>query len=92
MTTLGFAQQKESSVGRFQLFQGAYNVLGIDNVERTYQALIKLDTSTGQMFICSGSAIDGKAFNKPDKVVTSRGCSPFEYEVTYDKDKNAVEN
>ncbi len=70
-----FAQNKGAvtDVGRFQLFQGKYTFVNIMGEEYTLEGLFKIDTKTGQLFICGERQVDGK-----EGYVIQRQCKPFE--------------
>lgn len=72
-----FAQSKGNAtdVGRFQLFQGKYTFVNIMGEEYTLEGLFKIDTKTGQLFICGERQADGK-----EGYVIQRKCKPFEDE------------
>jgi|GEM_PF-1060367 len=80
-----FAQSKGTGtdVGRFQLFQGTYRFVNIMGEEYLRDALFKLDTKTGQLFICEEWQIDGK-----EGYVNQRKCKPFGDEKVTLKDVN----
>jgi hypothetical protein len=54
--TLG-AMQQQGSVGRFQLVEGKYQIVGKERVVDTV-AVWRIDTVTGET-VCYGSVIDG---------------------------------
>ena len=67
--------------GRFQLFQGEYRFVNLKGQEFQQRALFKIDTATGEVFICDSNQFDGKHRGKPGTMVQWRGCSPFEGEI-----------
>jgi hypothetical protein len=69
--------------GRFQLFQGEYQFINLKGEAHWSRALFKLDTATGEIFICEGRQIDGRHLKpaQPDKMVQRQNCLPFEEEL-----------
>ena len=74
----------QTQPGRFQLFQGEYRFINIRGQEFREKALLKIDTATGEVFICSGSQVDGALLGKPGKMVQKYSCQPFDSELTVD--------
>ena len=80
-----FAQNKGTGtdVGRFQLFQGTYRFVNIMGEEYLREGLFKIDTKTGQLFVCEEWQVDGK-----EGYVIQRKCKPFEEGVVTPKEVN----
>jgi hypothetical protein len=45
---------------------------------------MKIDSLTGEVFVCTMNQIDGKARGKPGKIIEKAACEPFEREQTFD--------
>ncbi|MEM5789178.1 MAG: hypothetical protein AAGU11_17830 [Syntrophobacteraceae bacterium] len=73
-------------IGRHQLFQGKYHFINLHGQDSWSEALFKIDTKTGELFVCSGNQLDGKLFGKPDKVIQTQKCIPFEHEIEFPKE------
>lgn len=69
--------------GRYQLFQGTYEFFNMKGETFRNRALFKIDTATGEIFICRGHQIDGKDLNppQPGKMRQRHDCQPFESEL-----------
>jgi len=74
-----------TDVGRFQLFQGKYQFVNIKGEEHWLDALFKIDTKTGQLFICDEWQTDGKYENKEGYIIQRSKCKPFEQELVVPK-------
>lgn len=85
-STTAFAQNKEigNDVGRFQLFQGKYKFVNIKGEEHWKEGLFKIDTKTGQVFICEEWQHDGTLEKKP-AIIQRTKCKPFEEEIITSK-------
>lgn len=73
--------------GRFQLFQGEYLFINFKGEGFREKTLFKLDTATGEIFICEGRQFDGKLDNKPGRMIQRHSCVPFEKEMLLDLPK-----
>lgn len=80
-------KQSTQSPGRYQLFQGEYLFVNIKGEGFKEKALFKIDTSTGELFICDGRQFDGKFLGKPGKLIQRHSCKPFEQELTLEMPK-----
>jgi hypothetical protein len=67
--------------GRWQLFQGEYQFVNIRGEEHWLRGLFKLDTATGQIFICSKNQFDGEHIGKPKLQIQRTECVKFEGDV-----------
>ena len=69
--------------GRYQLFQGNYEFVNIEGETFWNRALFKIDTATGEIFICSGHQVDGQYLSppQPGKMRQRHDCRPFESEL-----------
>ncbi len=70
--------------GRFQLIQGEYRLITSRGEEFKRKELMKIDSVTGEVFVCTMNQIDGKARGKPGKIIEKAACEPFEREQTFD--------
>jgi hypothetical protein len=70
--------------GRFQLIQGEYRLTTSRGEEFKRKELMKIDSVTGEVFVCTMNQIDGKARGKPGKIIEKAACEPFEREQTFD--------
>ena len=75
---------QNNAIGRYQLVSGSYSFIGLDGVERQVHGLFKMDTATGEIFICHGTALDGNLVGKPGKVINRQTCKKFEQDLTFD--------
>lgn len=85
-TSVVRAQPKQAPpgpAGRYQLFQGNYEFVNIKGEAHWTRALFKLDTVTGEIFVCEGRQLDGKRLTPPQtgKMVQRHYCTPFENEL-----------
>jgi hypothetical protein len=85
-STPAFAENKNmgNDVGRFQLFQGKYRFVSIKGEELWKEGLFKIDTKTGQVFICEEWQHDGILDKKP-AIIQRTKCKPFEEEIITSK-------
>jgi hypothetical protein len=74
----------QTKAGRFQLIQGEYRLITSRGEEFKRKELMKIDSLTGEVFVCMMSQIDGKARGKPGKIIEKAACEPFEREQTFD--------
>ncbi len=77
------AQRPTQAPGRFQLFQGEYQFINLKGESHWIRALFRLDTVTGDIFICEGRQIDGRHLKptQPGKMVQRQGCHSFDEEL-----------
>ncbi|MGM0858631.1 MAG: hypothetical protein ACQEW0_16350 [Pseudomonadota bacterium] len=79
---LAFATSAQATPGRYQLVDSSYQFINIDGEEFQEQVLILLDTSTGQMKVCSSGQYPGKVLGRDnDKDYQVRGCNE-DFELT----------
>ena len=85
---VGVAQAAEPAAqpkaGRFQLIQGEYRLITSRGEEFKRKELMKIDSVTGEVFVCTMSQVDGKTRGKPGKIIEKAACEPFEREQTFD--------
>jgi hypothetical protein len=81
--TYAQVQRTAQVPGRFQLFQGEYQFINLKGEAHWHRALFKLDTATGEIFICEGRQIDGRHLKSPQpgKMIQRQNCQPFEEEI-----------
>lgn len=81
--TYAQGQRTNPTSGRFQLFQGEYQFINLKGEARWSRALFKLDTVTGDIFICEQHQIDGRHLRPAQvgKMVQRRSCHPFDEEL-----------
>jgi hypothetical protein len=78
-------RQITKEAGRYQLFQGEYLFINIKGEGYREKALFKIDTMTGEIFICEGRQFDGKVVGKLGKVIQRHSCEPFDRELILDQ-------
>jgi len=76
--------------GRYQLFQGEYKSSNLNGTGFWRKALFKIDTDTGEIFICEEWHTDAKNKGHEGKMIEKRSCRPFEKEIM--EQINANEN
>jgi hypothetical protein len=76
-------QPPSGPAGRYQLFQGNYEFVNLKGEAHWTRALFKLDTVTGEIFICEGRQIEGRDLTppQPGKMVQRHYCAAFEKEL-----------
>lgn len=74
-------QVRAGEVGQFQLFQGEYQFVNIKGESYWQKALFKIDTKTGELFVCDSVQLDGKTQGKPGHIVQINQCRPFNMNV-----------
>lgn len=74
----------QPKAGRFQLIQGEYRLITSRGEEFKRKELMKIDSVTGEVFVCTMNQIDGRARGKPGKIIEKAACEPFEREQTFD--------
>lgn len=79
----------QTKAGRYQLIQGEYRLITARGEEFKRRELMKIDSHTGEVFVCTMNQIDGKARGKPGKIIEKAACEPFEREQTFDTDVEA---
>ncbi len=77
---------QQQKAGRFQLIQGEYRLVTARGEEFKRKELLKIDSATGEVFVCTMNQFDGKARGKPGKVFQKATCEPFEREQSFDAD------
>ena len=70
--------------GRYQLIQGEYRLITARGEEFKRKELMKIDSVTGEVFVCTLNQIDGKSRGKPGKIIEKAACEPFEREQTFE--------
>lgn len=72
-----FPRQGETN-GKFQLFQGQYRFVDETGSASYVKALFKIDTETGELFLCEGSQRKERPEGKEGKVIIRIfECRPF---------------
>jgi len=85
ITSSSVLQAADEQAGRWQLFQGEYPFINLSGEEHWIRGLFKLDTATGNMFVCAGYQIDGVRMSKPNTVMQITECRPFEKKLEFPK-------
>ncbi len=63
--------------GRYQLFQGEYKRTLVDGSEKYVKALFKVDTKTGELFLCEEVELREDKEGQ-DIILARRRCQPYE--------------
>tara|TARA_R110002167_G_scaffold53628_3_gene153528 strand:+ start:897 stop:1199 length:303 start_codon:yes stop_codon:yes gene_type:complete len=71
----------EGDIGRYQLFQGEHPLINLRGEEHWIKALFKIDTATGQIYICGGMQGLGEHLNRKGEAYQITSCTAFEHDI-----------